>query len=63
MRCTFKIKLLLSRMNAKDFSFKCRQILYYVTTAFAGKLLVTLFCKFCNCVFRSNYFSEKCVLL
>ena len=28
-------------MNARDFSLKCRQIVYCVTTAYAGKSLVT----------------------
>ena len=55
-----KLNLLCSRMNAKDFSLKCRQIVYCVTTAFAGKLLVT---KLCNYVFRSNFFSAKCFAL
>ena len=58
-----KLNLLHSRMNAKDFSLKCRQIVYCVTTAFAGKLLVTKFCKVCNYVFRSNFFSENCFAL
>ena len=49
-----------SHTNARDFLFTCRQIIYCVTTAFAGKLLVTQFCKVCNYVFRSNFFSEKC---
>ena len=35
-----KLNLLCSRRNAKDFSSKCRQMVYYVTTALAGKLLV-----------------------
>ena len=55
-----KLNLLCSRMNAKDFLPKCRKFVYCVATDFAGKLLVTQFCKVCNCVFRSNIFSEKC---
>ena len=47
-------------MNARDFSPECRQIVYCVTTVFAGKSLVTQLCKVCNYVFRCNFFSEKC---
>ena len=36
-----KLNLLCLLMNVKDFSLKCRHIVYCVTTAFAGKLLVT----------------------
>ena len=56
-----KLNLLRSRMNAKDFSFKCWQIIYCVITAFAGKLFVTQLRKVCNYVFRCNFFSEKCL--
>ena len=41
-----KLDLLCSRMNAKDFSLECRQIVYYVTTVFARKLIATQFAKF-----------------
>ena len=33
-----KLNLLRSLMNAKDFSPKCQQMLYYVTNAYAGKI-------------------------
>ena len=49
-----KLSLLRLRMNAKDFSLKCWQIIYCVTNAFARKLLVAQFCKVNNYVFRSN---------
>ena len=49
-----ELNLLCSRMNAKDLSLKCRQIIYCVTNAFAGKLLVTQFCKVCNYVFAAT---------
>ena len=39
-----KLNFVRSRMNAKDFSLKCRQIIYCVTTDFAEKLLVTQLC-------------------
>ena len=57
------LNLLHSYMNTKDFSFKCRQIVDCVTIALAGKLFVTEICKVCNYVFRSNFFSAKCVSL
>ena len=58
-----KLNLLRSCINAKDISLKCRQIAFCVTTAFTGKLIVTKFCKICNCVFHSNFFSAKCFAL
>ena len=39
-----QLNLRCSRMNAKGFSLKCRQIVYCVTTVFVGKLLVTQCC-------------------
>ena len=58
-----KLNLFCSRINAKDFSQKCRQIIYCVTTTFAGKLLVIKFCKVCNYIFYSIFISAKCFAL
>ena len=60
VHCTSKIKLALLAHERERFLAKCRQIIYCVTSAFAGNLLATQFCKVCNYVFRSNFFSEKC---
>ena len=64
-KCVAHLKLgwVRSNRNAKDFSRKCRQIVYCVKTAFAGKLLATKFCKVCHYIFRCNFFSAKCVAL
>ena len=40
-----KLDLLRSRMNAKDFSLKYRQMLYCVTTAFVKNCLLESFAK------------------
>ena len=62
LKCVAHLKgnLLCSRLNVKDFLLKCRQIVYCVAIAFTGKLLITQFCKVCNCLFCSNFFSVKC---
>ena len=62
-----KLNLLRLRMNAKDFSLQCRQIVYCIITASAGRLLVTKLCKVCNYVicrnfFRAKYFALKLLL-
>ena len=55
-----KLYLLRLRMNAKNYSLKCQQIIYCVTTAFAKKWFLTQFCKVCSYVFHSNFCSKKC---
>ena len=57
--CTLKIKLTEVEHEREQSSPKVSANRLCITTAFAEKLLVTQFCKVCNCVFRNNFFIEK----
>ena len=50
-------------MNVKDLLLKCWQFVYSDTTVFAGKLLITHFCKVCIYVFEQELFHQEMILI